>query len=95
MPSHLDHQSRLLDQQRTVAAAKGSLSLNRLRILVKIRAQKLAQVRRELSLPGNGEDFSGGRDIFPYGDASRRLDFMHGVCIAAGGPQSALELYLI
>jgi len=73
----------------------GSLCLNSLRILVKIRAQKLAQVGMEGSLPGNGKDLSGGGDIFLYGYAGRCLNLMYGVRIAAGGLQGALHLCLI
>jgi len=95
MSRHLDHQSGLLDQQRTVATAIGSLSLNSLRVLGKIRAQKLPQVRMEGSLPCNGKDLSGGRYIFLHGYASRCLNFMYRVRIAAGRPQGALHFRLI
>jgi hypothetical protein len=72
-----------------------SLRLNGLRILVKVGAQKLPQVRLECSLPGNGKDFSNGRDVFLDGYACRRLNFMDRVGIGTGCPQAALHFHLI
>src|SRR5580700_8435458 len=95
MSGDLDHQSRLLNEQRTAAATARSVSLNGLRILLKIRAQNLPQIRIKRSLPSNGKDLSGGRDIFLYGHASRCLDFLYVVRIAAGGPQRSLHFHLI
>jgi hypothetical protein len=95
MSCYLDDQSGLLDQDWTATTPFGSLRLNGLRVLVKIGAQKLPQVRMDSSLPSNGKNFSSGRNVFLHGYACRRLDFMNCIGTGAGCSQASLHFHLV
>lgn len=95
MSSHLHHQSRLLDLERSPAHSRTALCLRRLYILLEIISQELTHIRRPLPLPGNGKHFAGGRNIFPYHSSSRRLNLMHAIRSRDGCPQTALHVHLV
>jgi hypothetical protein len=56
--AHFDDEAGQLYQQRTMTVTLGALSLDRLDVLVVVRAQDLMQVRMRAPLPGDAKHVS-------------------------------------
>src|SRR6266700_8312436 len=91
VPSDLDNQASVWNQQRTAAPALCTMRLHCLGELFIIGAEELPQVRMEGTVPCDGKNFSDRRDIFLHGYAGCSLNLMKGVRIAAAAAKGTLH----